>query len=481
MQVQWIRIKVLCESALVFCLLFCCVCFAETGASERDRSLTNGRIAMEEGAYDQAVQCFNDAYVLNRADLTVAKYLLQAYEKLALQKIKEKEFAVVQQYLRTMEPLCLQTDKEKGFFAEIHYRLAKGYEQCGRMRDAQYYFEKAIAYNPQKTKYRRVLGTMLMQHGTELFAARNYHGAQKYFREALPYFTDKGILYEYLGDTYYYQGNIKRAESRWRKALDEYGGTHAPVEKKTVIENKLASLSEDKEIKKDHSQTSSLRFLIEYDTKDMARNESRVLKMLQDAYSSIGRDFHFFPREKVHVLIYDSDDFGKKIGDEHEYIGALYDGKMRLPTIEVSRKKQKVVSLKRFKAYVWHEYTHTIVHALSGGRAPRWLNEGLAEYEENKVEAEDMAAFRKLVRADQCLSLATIQKWQFSMTNSSQTHLHYVQAFSMVDYLVRRYRMQRIKQLLQKLQEGVPFESAFQATFHVSLNTFYDRWKQSVR
>ena len=57
----------------------------------------------------------------------------------------------------------------------------------------------------------------------------------------------------------------------------------------------------------------------------------------------------------------------------HGWVGALFDGKIRLP---VAMPSSDGPGLERL---IMHEYAHDAIHDLSRGRAPRWLHEGLAQ------------------------------------------------------------------------------------------------------
>lgn len=104
-----------------------------------------------------------------------------------------------------------------------------------------------------------------------------------------------------------------------------------------------------------------------------------VLSLLEDAYETVGQQLEFYPNQRSQVLILQTDAF-RKVHDLPEWAGGLYDGKIRLP---VPAKNTRPAAI---KGAIMHEYTHHVIHLISSGNCPIWLNEGLAQIFENNYE-----------------------------------------------------------------------------------------------
>lgn len=107
-----------------------------------------------------------------------------------------------------------------------------------------------------------------------------------------------------------------------------------------------------------------------------------VIQLLEQAYQEIGRTFSYYPDRTILAVLYTDQQF-RDVTQSPAWTKALFDGKIHLPIggpIENEALLKKVV---------YHEYTHALVHQLSRGKTPTWLNEGLALYfEEGKSSTE---------------------------------------------------------------------------------------------
>ena len=96
-----------------------------------------------------------------------------------------------------------------------------------------------------------------------------------------------------------------------------------------------------------------------------------ALSVLEVAYDSIANLFQFYPEDRIHVVMYQTEDF-QGIGPHPDWVGAVYDGKLRFPA-----------NLMRFREIyrpiLFHELTHAFVHQMTRAKVPLWLNEGIAQ------------------------------------------------------------------------------------------------------
>jgi hypothetical protein len=130
----------------------------------------------------------------------------------------------------------------------------------------------------------------------------------------------------------------------------------------------------------------------------------------------------------------------------------LLDGKIRLALRGMNPGDPRLVS------DLYHEYTHALIYAMTrGNNPPRWVHEGLAVHMERRRAPEFKQEARRLARAGVVPPL----------DQSPYTH-----GSAAIEYLIERYGMARIRHLLQRMGEGLPFAQAFQEAYQRDLVTF---------
>lgn len=142
---------------------------------------------------------------------------------------------------------------------------------------------------------------------------------------------------------------------------------------------------------------------------------------------------------------------------------------------------------------VAHEMTHLIFHEFMGAQIVsqqelRWLNEGLAVYEEQKAAAANgfsgdiFGGIRPLVRS-QPLPLDQIQHLVPASERERAVSIWYAQSESMVQHMLERGGRLGFSAFLTAIRDGrgqdLAMQTAFTGTFR-DLNDFYLSWNRSI-
>ncbi len=111
-----------------------------------------------------------------------------------------------------------------------------------------------------------------------------------------------------------------------------------------------------------------------------------------------------------------------------------------------------------------HEYVHLAVDTLSGGMAPQWLDEGLAQILTQHQNEADRAILAKAVSADASLPLAMLSQEFGQLLEKPLIDLAYAQAYSLMEYLIERIGWDGIRKVLVELKKDAcppEFEEEF--------------------
>jgi hypothetical protein len=200
----------------------------------------------------------------------------------------------------------------------------------------------------------------------------------------------------------------------------------------------------------------SQHFTIAYEGQRQEDIGRELLHILERAYNDVGYELGAYPAYEVQVIFYSDADFQRAVGAPQTWVGGAYyhllDGKIRFALRGMSPGDPRLVS------DLYHEYTHALIYAVTrGNNPPRWVHEGLAVHMERRRAPEFRQEAIRLARAGRIPTL----------DQSPYTH-----GSPAVEHLIERYGMGRVRHMLQRMGEGVPFAQAFQEAFQRDLATF---------
>ncbi|MBR6379624.1 MAG: tetratricopeptide repeat protein [Fibrobacter sp.] len=115
----------------------------------------------------------------------------------------------------------------------------------------------------------------------------------------------------------------------------------------------------------------SMHFRVEFEGAPSRNDVLEALSVLEVAYDSLCHLFDFHPENKMHVVLYQSASY-QGIGPRPEWVGAIFDGKLRIP---VGLMQNREI----YRPVLFHELTHAFIRAMTRVRVPLWLNEGVAQ------------------------------------------------------------------------------------------------------
>ena len=115
----------------------------------------------------------------------------------------------------------------------------------------------------------------------------------------------------------------------------------------------------------------SMHFRVEFEGRPSRSDVMEALSVLEVAYDSLCRLFDFHPENKMHLVLYESSQY-QGIGPRPEWVGAVFDGKLRIPVNVMAYREI-------YRPMFFHELTHAFVRAMTRYHVPLWVNEGIAQ------------------------------------------------------------------------------------------------------
>lgn len=212
-----------------------------------------------------------------------------------------------------------------------------------------------------------------------------------------------------------------------------------------------------------------------------SQNAQEIGDMAEAAYTRIMTDtglYSFQPHGLYEITVYGSqDEYRKKTGQQDWSAGVTAGGNAIY--VFYSPYTNGVVS---------HEITHLIWFEYMNGRLSeqtRWVNEGLAVYEEAKARNRGQELFSGLIPTMRAspIPLDQLQNLAPSNENGYSVSLWYAQAESMIRFMIEKGGRIGFGQFLEAVKNGQNFDAAIYAGFPGqwrTLTDFENDWKRSL-
>ncbi len=200
-----------------------------------------------------------------------------------------------------------------------------------------------------------------------------------------------------------------------------------------------------------------------------------VLETAEKAYNQLANKYNFRARG-IPVIIYPSRSalnacFGWSASESA--MGVYWAGVIRVlaPEAWIAENIEDVFMRSGPMA---HELTHLILDALTKGNIPRWLTEGLAQYEEARINGPCCAGLEDRPPAGK--RYYSFVELDGGFDRLPDQSLAYEQSLWAVEYIVCVYGEDSIKRILTALAAGKDIDQALVHALGVGLKDFENDW-----
>ena len=372
-------------------------------------------------------------------------------------------------WIRTIQSSDAATRKR--LLPRAYYGYAMEFLQNKAFKQAEKQMEKAISiasFEDNRNIYRPQMANVLYYHALNTFHDRKvndhlHRASRKLAERALVYNAKHVKAHTLIGDIAYENQDFQSAKVAWLRAQ-----SFEP--QNSSIQERLARAEQEKSVEKNFGRESHGFFDVRFQKGIRSKSAVDLRRYLEVARKQVGRDFRYFPQHKLVVLVYTPAGFRAiKKGKGQDWWAAYYDGKIRIPMPVTAQ------DVNALKPTLVHEYTHALVHDLARQNCPRWLNEGLAEYQESKIRQPPLEVLRLATRLHRLIPLSELSE-NLIAVDHGQVALAYLQSYSLVTFIEERYGFDRINRLLDDLAEGAEFEAAFSKRFATNLTFLEQDW-----
>ena len=250
------------------------------------------------------------------------------------------------------------------------------------------------------------------------------------------------------GWAYYGANKIDQAVAEWKRAEH----LHSDPE----VERALEKAQRDKAEEESYREGETAHFALKYSggaTPDLARG---ILHVLEDDFRDLESQLDFTPHEQIGVILYTEQSFAD-ITRAPSWAGAINDGRIRVPV-------QGLTSVTSELAHVLkHELTHSFVGQKSHGRAPTWLQEGVAQYMEGRRSNGSAGALLDAANQGAAPTLGSLEGSWMGLSGNSAA-MAYAWSLAAVECIIQSGGTGDISRLLDHVATSSSTEEALRET-----------------
>ncbi|MBI2828865.1 MAG: tetratricopeptide repeat protein [Acidobacteria bacterium] len=195
-----------------------------------------------------------------------------------------------------------------------------------------------------------------------------------------------------------------------------------------------------------------------------------VVPLARQALETLSKQYRFKPTGPILIEMFPKhDDFAVRTIGLPGFIGALGACFGRVVTLDSPRARPP--GQFSWAATLWHEMAHVITLQMSNNRLPRWLSEGMSQFEERRARPawgrESEVPFARALDAGKLLKLRDLNE---GFSDPRLISLVYHQASLVVDHLIDTYGEPALWRLLRAYGEGLDTDAALQSAFNATID-----------
>lgn len=326
----------------------------------------------------------------------------------------------------------------RAYHAASQFELAKG-DLANALSDAR----TALTYLPEQP--------VLLMNVAYLYLR------QSQFKESLEYLqrAERGApknadVYKLEGWAFYGMNRPDQAVAQWKKSL--------ALRPDSETQNALDKALRDKAEEENYKENESTHFQLRYNGAAAPELARQVLHVLEGHYQAIESELNYSPPDPIGVVLYTQQSFAD-ITRAPGWVGALNDGRIRVPVQGLTGVDSELSRVLR------HELTHSFIQQKTHGRAPTWVQEGVAQWMEGRRSDENAAVLVQIYDAGQAAPLGRLEGSWMGLPGDMARYA-YAWALANVEYIVQADGMGDVERILDRLGAGSSTEQALRDVLH---------------
>lgn len=329
--------------------------------------------------------------------------------------------------------------------------------RAGRLRESREFLERAVAAQPESAEYHLLLAQVI-------FRGADARAARAEVDRALDIAPDNAAARELSGDLYDREGQLNLAVGEWEAAAKS-GDLH-------TLAGKIDRGRREMAAEAGMGRETSRYFAVLYEREVPRALVRDFFTVLDRAFDILHDKLGEYPRDAITVILYSRVAF-KSVAMVPDWVGGLYDGKIRVPvggltTIEEAANLQDLLV---------HEMTHAFLRRMAPTGLPLWFEEGLA----TAFQGWDPGKIRAWLSEHPPRGPTTLGDVDRALRGrGGDVTAAYVAARLAVAELEEIRGQGAIRRIIGGVGAGEPFADVFREEMRLDVAEFEDRWRRSL-
>lgn len=351
-------------------------------------------------------------------------------------------------YIAKLEGAARSGGQRASMSAALAHHVAAQFELSrGDMEHALEDERTALTFAPEEP-------ALLMNVAYMHLRRSEYKESLEYLEKARSVAPDNADVAKLAGWAYYGLNNMDQAVAEWKRAL-AFGPD-------PEVQAALEKAQRDKQEEASYKENESTHFTLRYSGAAEPELAREVLRTLEAHFSQIESELDFTPPDSIGVVLYTQEAFAD-ITRAPGWVGALNDGRIRVPVQGLSGVTPELSRVLK------HELTHSFVGQKTRGRAPTWIQEGLAQWMEGKRSGADAGVLAQVYQGGHAPSLGSLEGSWMGLSSDAAGYA-YAWALANVEYIVQTDGMGDIERILDLIASGTSTEEALRQVLHSDYN-----------
>jgi tetratricopeptide (TPR) repeat protein len=301
----------------------------------------------------------------------------------------------------------------------------------------------ALTYAPQEP--------VLLMNVAYLHLRRSeYTQSLEYLERARRVAPDNPDIPKLAGWSYYGMNKMDQAVAEWKRSLT--------LRADPEVQAALDKAQKDKQEEESYKENESAHFTLKYSGAAEPALARDVLRTLELHYAAIESELNFTPPDSIGVILYTQQAFAD-ITKAPGWVGALNDGRIRVPVQGLTSMTPELSRVLK------HELTHSFIGQKTRGRAPTWIQEGLAQWMEGQRSSQNAAVLSQIYSEGHAAPLARLEGSWLGL-NNEQAAYAYGWALANIEYIVEADGMGDLERILDRIATGQSTEAALREVLH---------------
>ncbi len=201
---------------------------------------------------------------------------------------------------------------------------------------------------------------------------------------------------------------------------------------------------------------------------------AKLAALLKQSHSRFESLFGDIPSFAVTLRLMDEEAFFLSTGAPRWTNALFYRGQIIIPL-----SPSEPIDFENISRSVKHEYTHAVIHALTAGKTPGWIDEGLAQLAEGTENSALRPALYEYLKENPPVPFELMQGG-FTRLETHMVAAAYAQSLIAAQALVETFGYDRLGLYFSTLRSGEDHESAFRSVFGIREANFEDRFARKL-